>query len=227
MLFDLAGKVGSAEYDMFHSKSVLNMLPDSAAVGFFESGGGSKQDVQLKLSPSNAERPGECSSASADHPSTFLNGGKQLVRLASRTFISPRVVHLRFDLPAASTALGLPVGKHVRFHAPRPGGSIEGLWNGVDDAEAGMDEVERKMTPAVLPTEDGAIGPLERPGSFDLVVRVFAAGEPPEFTDGGRLSQYIGQTLPVGESIPISGPMGLHEYIGSLSLIHISSPRDS
>jgi len=134
----------------------------------------------------------------------FLNKQRQTLTLGERTQLSHDTFRFRFTLPAATPVLGLPVGKHFKVFAPNPTPKVQGEWNGKEDLETSA-EIERKYTPT---TSDDTIGHV------DLVIKVYKGGVIERFPDGGKMSQYFDK-LRVGDSISISGPWGMNEYVGS------------
>lgn len=110
----------------------------------------------------------------------------------------------RFKLPTAETQFGLPVGKHLKIHAPNPIGKVVGEWNGRADPDVGKAEVQRSYTPT---SSDDDLG------YFNLLIKVYRGGARPEFVDGGKISQFI-DSLTIGDHLEISGPFGLIEYKG-------------
>ena len=135
----------------------------------------------------------------------FLNKQRQTLTLGSRENLSHDVVRFRFKLPKATPVLGLPVGKHFKLFAPNCKGKVAGQWNNQEDKENGEPEIERKYTPT---TSDDEIGYV------DLVIKVYKGGIIERFPDGGKMSQYM-DTLKVGDTIDIMGPIGTHEYLGN------------
>jgi len=133
----------------------------------------------------------------------FLDKSRQTLTLGERINISHDTVRFRFVLPDATPVLGLPVGKHFKLYAPNPKGSVEGEWNGRADPEAELQEIERKYTPT---TSDDEIG------FVDLVIKVYKGGGE-KFVDGGKMSQHM-DSLKVGDTMTISGPWGMNEYLG-------------
>lgn len=206
VMTEYAGNIADLGFDMVHDEGVLSssLKPDSFMGILAGSATESKLQAGEKLSlPWASPAPTASSTERADAPvASFLRPQPQAVKLVSREELSPSVVHLRFELLPDTTAdLGLRPGKHLRIHAPAS-----------DDEVA----VERKFTPAVLLRGDGEglASTTEHVGAFDLIVRVFAAGDSPDFPEGGRVSQHIGRQLAIGDTIPVSGPFGLHEYVG-------------
>jgi len=116
--------------------------------------------------------------------------------------LSHDTVRFRFTLPSATPVLGLPIGKHFKLFCPNPTGKEKGKWNGRDDPEDGESEIERKYTPT---TSDADVGYV------DLIIKVYKGVD--RFPDGGKMSQYM-DTLKVGDTLDIQGPIGMHEYLG-------------
>jgi cytochrome-b5 reductase len=143
--------------------------------------------------------------ASVDKPSLFLKKQKQKVVLVEKIPLSHNTRLFRFALPDPNSHLGLPIGSHVKFWGPNGVPVTQGEWNGRSDPEAGKEEVERKYTPTTLDDE--------RPGSFDVVLKVYKRGIIDRFPDGGKLSQHF-DTLEVGDNVDVAGPFGLVEYKG-------------
>jgi cytochrome-b5 reductase len=137
-------------------------------------------------------------------PAKFLNRQRQWLKLSEKTYISHDTVHFVFSLPKATPVLGLPTGKHFKIFAPNPRGKVAGEWNGREDPQADEEEISRMYTPT---TSDKDLGRVE------LVIKVYKGGANERFVDGGKLSQYIGR-LEVGDAIAVSGPWGMHEYLG-------------
>ena len=135
----------------------------------------------------------------------FLDKTRQKLVLGERFQISHDTVRFRFTLPARTPVLGLPVGKHFKVFAPCPRGKVAGEWNGREDPEAKLTEVERKYTPC---SSDSDIGHV------DLVIKVYKGGAVERFPDGGKMSQYLDR-LKVGDAVTISGPWGMNEYLGN------------
>jgi len=135
----------------------------------------------------------------------FLNKTRQKLTLGERINLSHDTVRFRFTLPKATPVLGLPVGKHFKLYCPNPKGKEAGMWNGREDGEAGETEIERKYTPT---TSDDEVGYV------DLVIKVYKGGVIDRFPDGGKMSQYM-DTLKVGDTLDIMGPIGMNEYLGN------------
>jgi len=136
----------------------------------------------------------------------FLKGPKevQTLTLGERVNLSHDTVRFRFTLPESTPVLGLPVGKHFKVYAPNAKGKKKGDWNGREDPEDGEAEIERKYTPT---TSDDQVGYV------DLVIKVYKGGVIDRFPDGGKMSQYL-DSLKAGDDVKISGPIGMHEYLG-------------
>jgi len=134
----------------------------------------------------------------------FLNKQRQQLTLGERVNLSHDTVRFRFVLPKATPVLGLPVGQHIKVYAPTPKGKKAGEWNGKEDDEGEDGEIERKYTPTTSDDDTGYV---------DLVLKVYKGGVIDRFPDGGKMSQYF-DTLKVGDSLNIMGPIGTHTYLG-------------
>merc|ERR1719331_325887 len=75
-------------------------------------------------------------------PKSFLDKTRQKLKLGKIVKITHDVTLFRFDLPSPSMALGLPVGKHVKIYAPNRTGVEAGNWNGREDPEAEVGEIQ-------------------------------------------------------------------------------------
>jgi NAD(P)H-flavin reductase len=133
--------------------------------------------------------------------SPSVNGALQLhskdgfldVPLTKRNKITHDTYILTFGLPAPDLTLGLETGQHIIIHA-----------NLAKKGEP-SEEVKRKYTP---------VSRMNQTGSFDLLVKIYRAGANPNFVDGGLMTQYL-ETVKVGETIRISGPIGRLHYYGN------------
>lgn len=101
--------------------------------------------------------------------------------------ISHDVRLFRFALPSSDQVLGLPVGKHIFVYA-----TING----------------KPCMRAYTPTS-----PVDEVGHVDLVIKIYFKGENPNFPNGGLLSQHL-ESLSIGSTIDIKGPVGHIEYTG-------------
>ena len=137
-------------------------------------------------------------------PKKFLNKERQQLTLTKKEYISHDTLHLTFTLPKATPVLGLPTGKHFKIFAPNVAGKVKGEWNGREDMSAGEPEIHRMYTPV---TSDRDLGKVE------LVLKAYKGGVNEKFVDGGKLSQHMA-ALAEGEAITVSGPWGMHEYLG-------------
>ncbi|KAJ4817651.1 Nitrate reductase [Rhynchospora pubera] len=101
--------------------------------------------------------------------------------------ISHDVRLFRFALPSSDKVLGLPVGKHIFLYA-----NIDG----------------KNCMRAYTPTSTN-----NQVGHFDLVIKIYFKGENLKFPDGGLMSQHL-ESLPIGSTIDVKGPVGHIEYTG-------------
>jgi nitrate reductase (NAD(P)H) len=112
---------------------------------------------------------------------------KVKVTLASIEKLSRDVRRLRFALPTPQHILGLPIGNHFFVNA-----TVKG------------EPCMRAYTPTSL---DDDVGFLE------MVIKVYFANENERFPEGGKMSQHF-ESLKVGDTIDIKGPIGHFTYIG-------------
>ncbi|OWM88463.1 hypothetical protein CDL15_Pgr003875 [Punica granatum] len=108
-------------------------------------------------------------------------------KLVAKTSISHDVRVFRFALPSEDQVLGLPVGKHIFLCAT------------IND---------KLCMRAYTPTSS-----IDEVGYFDLVVKVYFKNVHPKFPNGGMMSQYI-DSLPLGSTLDVKGPLGHIEYTG-------------
>ncbi|KAG8072565.1 hypothetical protein GUJ93_ZPchr0006g43679 [Zizania palustris] len=108
-------------------------------------------------------------------------------QLVDKKSLSYNVRLFRFELPLPDQKLGLPVGKHVYVCA-------------TIGAKLSM----RAYTP---------ISSVDEVGHIELVIKIYFKDEDPKFPDGGLMSQYL-DSLPLGATIDIKGPIGHIEYAG-------------
>nr|CAB3447993.1 unnamed protein product [Digitaria exilis] len=108
-------------------------------------------------------------------------------RLVDKKSLSYNVRLFRFALPSPDQKLGLPVGKHVYVCA-----SIGG----------------KLCMRAYTPTSS-----VDEVGHIELLVKIYFKDEDPKFPNGGLMSQYL-DSLPLGATIDIKGPIGHIEYAG-------------
>ncbi|MED6182977.1 nitrate reductase NADH 2 [Stylosanthes scabra] len=108
-------------------------------------------------------------------------------KLVSKTSISHDVRLFRFALPKEDQKLGLPVGKHIFVCA-----AIDG----------------KLCMRAYTPTSSA-----DEVGHFDLLIKVYFKDVHPKFPNGGLMSQHL-DSLPIGSSIDVKGPLGHIEYTG-------------
>jgi len=111
----------------------------------------------------------------------------QKFELSEKIIISPDTRIFRFKLHHPQQRLGLPIGQHMYVRA-----TIDGK------------DVQRAYTPV---SSDNDLG------HFDLLIKVYFANVHPKFPEGGKLSQYM-ESLQIGDSIDVKGPVGRFEYLG-------------
>ncbi|KAJ1484527.1 NAD(P)H-nitrate reductase [Baffinella frigidus] len=109
-------------------------------------------------------------------------------KLIQKDELSHDVRRFRFALPSEEHILGLPVGNHFFVNAK------------INGTEPCM----RAYTPTSSDADKGY---------FDLVIKVYFKNVHPRFPDGGKMSQHL-ESLALGDSIEIKGPIGHFTYLG-------------
>lgn len=179
-----AGTDCTEEFEAIHSDKAKSML-DTYRIGELVTGYISDTSVHGATNLSHLAPIREASRA----PSVALSNPRDKVpcRLVSKTSISRDVRLFRFNFPSSDQVLGLPVGKHIFVCA-----NIDG----------------KLCMRAYTPTST-----VDEVGYFELLIKIYYKGEHPKFPNGGLMSQYL-DSLPIGSSIEIKGPVGHIEYTG-------------
>jgi nitrate reductase (NAD(P)H) len=124
---------------------------------------------------------------SSDLLTTLDPKKKVAVKLISKEELSRDSRRLRFALPSPQHTLGLPIGSHLLVNA-----TIDGT------------PCMRAYTPTSLDHDVGFV---------EMVIKVYFKNENPRFPDGGIMSQHL-ESLNIGDTIDIKGPVGHFEYLG-------------
>ncbi|KAM0952700.1 putative oxidoreductase [Dioscorea sansibarensis] len=179
-----AGTDCTEEFEAIHSDKARAML-DTYRIGELVTGYTSDTSVHGATNLSHLAPIREASKA----PSVALSNPRDKVpcRLVSKTSISRDVRLFRFTFPSSDQVLGLPVGKHIFVCA-----NIDG----------------KLCMRAYTPTST-----VDEVGYFELLVKIYFKSEHPKFPNGGIMSQYL-ESLPIGSTIEIKGPVGHIEYTG-------------
>ncbi|XP_024545152.1 nitrate reductase [NADH] [Selaginella moellendorffii] len=111
-------------------------------------------------------------------------------KLVARVNISADLRRLRFSLPSPDQVLGLPTGKHVFV-----------------SAAVNSKLCIRAYTPISSDDDEDSIGHVE------LLIRVYYKNVHPNFPGGGIMSQHL-DSLAIGDSINLKGPIGHIQYLG-------------
>ncbi|GLJ12378.1 hypothetical protein SUGI_0189720 [Cryptomeria japonica] len=193
-----AGSDCTEEFDAIHSSKAKAMLEDYRIGELLTSSltGGSSSSCES--SPDNsmhganrvfaALRLAPITELHISKPPPALNPKQNITcKLVSKKEVSHDVRLFRFALPSPDQNLGLPTGKHIFVSAY------------IDDKLC-----MRAYTPV---SSDDELG------HFDLLVKIYFKGVHPKFPDGGLMSQYL-ETMAVGESIKVKGPVGHIQYHG-------------
>lgn len=130
---------------------------------------------------------------------------RKKARVVDIVKLSPDTKRFRLSLGDPETLLNLPTGKHIVIYAPSPKACLEsGRWNDAEDPDKGKPEIARKYTPI---TGD------ETPGFVDLVIKIYRPAADSIWRDGGKMGRFL-DSLKVGDSVDMSGPVGVHECLG-------------
>ena len=106
--------------------------------------------------------------------------------------LSHDTILLRLKLESEKHQCGLPVGYHLYLRGEHAGR-----------------KVMRAYTPSSL---NGTLGAVE------FVIKIYFPNDHPNFPDGGQLTQYL-NTVNVGDSVEVKGPMGHIVYNGLGELV--------
>ncbi|KAI3948289.1 hypothetical protein MKW92_004398 [Papaver armeniacum] len=185
-----AGTDCTEEFDAIHSDKAKNLLEDFRIGELIATGYSSDSSA----SPNNSVHGSGSLSQLAPikeigiaKPISLVGREKIQCKLIAKTSISHDVRVFRFALPSADQVLGLPVGKHIFVCAS------------VNDKLC-----MRAYTPS---------SSVDEVGYFELVVKVYFGGVHPKFPNGGIMSQHL-DSLTLGETIQVKGPLGHIEYTG-------------
>lgn len=145
-------------------------------------------------------------------PKILLDKTRKRAQVLDVHQISHDTKRIRLSCGGSKAILGLPVGKHFSVFAPNPQKCIDSKkWNGKDDPDRGVKEIKRSYTP---------VTGNETKGYVDLVIKVYRPGtvKMPDgrevvWEDGGKMSLYF-DSLSVGDSVEVTGPVGHIEYLG-------------
>lgn len=185
----VAGTDATEDFDAIHSQKAKDMLTEYY-IGELDDGSGGK--VREASTPDGSDTMSPRSRTNSafleDVPAVALNPKKKIeFPLIEKEYITHNVLRLRFGLPTAEHRFGLPVGKHIFVYAKVNG-----------------ETVMRAYTPT---SSDHDMG------YFELVVKVYRANVHPDFPAGGKMSQHM-DTLNVGDTLTVKGPVGHVEYLG-------------
>lgn len=125
----------------------------------------------------------------AGRPTTLRAKRRVSLELVTRTRLSSDTFRLRFSLPSPRHVLGLPIGKHALVY--------------------GFDSARKMVARAYTPVTGDDVA-----GHVDLVVKAYRPS-PPRFPQGGALSQYLCDVIPLGTHVDFRGPLGEIEYVGA------------
>lgn len=190
-----AGTDCTEEFDAIHSEKAKTML-DTYRIGeLITTGYTSDTSVH---GASNLTHLATIREARA--PAIALSNPREKIqcKLVSKTEVSHDVRLFRFALPSPDQVLGLPIGKHIFVCAI------------VDD---------KLCMRAYTPTS-----PVDMVGYVELLIKIYFKGENPKFPNGGAMSQYL-ESLSIGSTIDIKGPLGHIEYTGRGNFLVNGKPK--
>ncbi|XP_008679268.1 nitrate reductase [NAD(P)H] [Zea mays] len=182
-----AGTDCTEEFDAIHSDKARGLL-ETYRVGELVVTG---SDYSPQNSHADLRAIDEAPAAAAPLPvsTVALSNPREKVkcRLVGKKSLSYNVRLFRFALPSPDQKLGLPVGRHVYVCA-----SIDG----------------KLCMRAYTPTS-----PADEVGHVELLIKIYFKDEDPKYPNGGLMSQHL-DSLPLGATIDIKGPVGHIEYAG-------------
>ncbi|KAL8199522.1 hypothetical protein R6Q57_013090 [Mikania cordata] len=182
-----AGTDCTEEFDAIHSDKAKKLL-EEYRVGELVTTGYSSDSATS--SPNNSVHGTHLATIKEVIPTrniALIPREKIPCKLISKTSVSHNVRLFRFALPKQDQTLGLPVGKHIFLCAS------------IDD---------KLCMRAYTPTST-----IDELGYFELLIKIYFKGVEPRFPNGGLMSQYL-ESLPLGSSVHIKGPLGHIEYMG-------------
>jgi len=137
-------------------------------------------------------------SRSISSSTCFLQKTWQQLPLVRKIVVSSDTRIFRFGLPSSGMRLGLPTGMHMFLKAKINGETV--------------------MRPYSPMTDDSTAGHV------DLLVKVYFAGVHPAFPKGGKMTQHL-ESLKIGDTIDVKGPIGDFVYTGKGSFTWKGKPR--
>eukprot|EP00611_Tribonema_gayanum_P025862 TRINITY_DN6004_c0_g2_i3.p2 TRINITY_DN6004_c0_g2~~TRINITY_DN6004_c0_g2_i3.p2 ORF type:complete len:863 (-),score=363.94 TRINITY_DN6004_c0_g2_i3:318-2906(-) len=182
-----AGQDATDEFNALHSTKARAMLDDYYIGDLLSAEDAAAAPLKsAAATPVTAPASPNCAPQPREDDLVALNPKKKVkVPLIEREELTHDTRRFRFGLPSPAHRLGLPVGKHL---------FISGQWKG--------EFVMRAYTPV---TGD------EVRGYVDLVVKVYRPCE--RFPEGGKMSQLL-DSLALGDTLDLKGPLGEIEYLG-------------
>lgn len=196
-----AGTDCTEEFDAIHSDKAKAMLEDYR-IGELLATGYASDSSTPNSSLHGASNFSHLATITEAVPPTrnpaLVPGQKTACKLVDKKVVSHDVRIFRFALPSEDQVLGLPVGKHIFLCA------------NIDD---------KLCMRAYTPTSS-----VEEIGYFDLLIKVYFKDVHPKFPNGGLMSQHL-ESLPIGASLDIKGPLGHVEYTGRGNFLVGGKPK--
>lgn len=195
-----AGEDCTEDFDAFHSVKARDMLTKyyiGELVASMPEPGKSKQVISASAGLPTPS-PSRLSSPSATTRSFIETKKWQDIALVEKIHLTHDIRLFRFAFGHPDQLLGLPLGNHL-FLKIKTNDSL----------------YVRAYTPTSLP---------DQRGHFDLMIKVYFKDTDPRFPAGGVVSQYL-DTMTIGDSIAIKGPIGSFTYNGQGHYSHASGRK--
>ena len=182
-----AGMDATEDFDAIHSAKAKSMLEDYLVGELVEGDGEAEEEGEKNGAAAGAAGAADAAADGRNSPPVALDPRqKRAFPLVLKERLSENTRLFRFALPTPAHVLGLPVGKHVFLY-----GAAQ---------QHGGNEIMRAYTPI---SSDADAGKLE------LVVKVYD-----DKLGGGMMSRWL-DSLSVGDSVNVKGPVGHFVYEGN------------
>lgn len=196
----MAGEDCTEDFDAIHSANAREMLAKYYIGELVETLPVPVESAMVKHVASEViKSPSSSPSSSVATVRTFINTKKwQDIALVEKINLTHNTRLLRFKYGEPDQLLGLPLGNHLLVRV-KTNDSLH----------------IRAYTPT---------SPPDAKGHFDLVIKVYFKDVDPRFPAGGVVSQYF-ESMKIGESISLKGPIGSFKYHGQGHYSHASGRK--
>ncbi|KAG0230860.1 hypothetical protein BGW41_002379 [Actinomortierella wolfii] len=199
-----AGEDCTEDFDAIHSAKAREMLSKyyiGELVDTMPDSTGKDETQIVKSAPLIEQPTPPPSRLSSPNASTepFINPKRwQDIALVEKINLTHNTRLFRFAFGHPDQLLGLPLGNHLFLKVK------------INDSV-----FVRAYTPTSLP---------DQRGYFDLVVKIYFKNTHPRFPEGGVVSQYL-DSMAIGDSIALKGPIGSFTYNGQGNYSHTSGRK--